>query len=51
MSQGTPGNLLSGKREVVGEREKGGRAGQQAGIFKVRIGPGEIEGGDIDTER
>jgi hypothetical protein len=25
------------------ERERGGRAGQQAGIFKVRLGLGEIQ--------
>ncbi len=28
----------------------GGPAGQQAGIFKVRLGLGEIEGRDIETE-
>jgi hypothetical protein len=34
-------------------KERGERWGlvQQAGIFKVRIGLGEIEGRDRDTER
>jgi hypothetical protein len=36
-------NFLSGKTEGGGERERGGRAGQQAGIFKVRLGLGEVE--------
>jgi hypothetical protein len=39
-----------GERER-GERERGGWAGQQADIFKVRLGLGEIEGRDRDTER
>ncbi len=36
----TAGNFLSGKREGGGmrERERGSRAGQQAGIFKVKLG-------------
>jgi hypothetical protein len=34
----------------VKERE-GGQEGQQAGIFMVRLGVGEIEGRDRDTER
>jgi hypothetical protein len=33
------------------ERERGGQAGQQVGIFKVRLGLGEIERRDRDTER
>jgi hypothetical protein len=41
-------NNLYGKIEK-GERE-GGRAGQLAGIFKVRLGLGELEGRDRDTE-
>ncbi len=28
----------------------GGQAGQQAGIFKVRLGLGEIEGRDIEIK-
>jgi hypothetical protein len=44
------GNFLSGKREGAGggerERKWGGRAGQQAAIFKVRLGLGDIEGRD-----
>jgi hypothetical protein len=35
------------EREGVREREAGGQAGQQAGIFKVRSGLEEI---DIETE-
>jgi hypothetical protein len=32
-------------------REKGVWAGQQVGIYKVKLGLGEIEGRDRDTER
>ena len=42
------------KRERDREREREGErgwAGQQAGIFFVRLGLGEIEGRDRDTER
>jgi hypothetical protein len=42
-------NNLYGKIEK-GERE-GGRTGHLAGIFKVRLGLGEIEGRDRDTEK
>jgi hypothetical protein len=34
------------KERGRGERERGGQAGQQVGIFKVRLGLGET-----DTER
>jgi hypothetical protein len=33
------------------ERERGGQAGGQESIFKVRLGFGEIEGRDRDRER
>jgi hypothetical protein len=33
------------------ERRAGWQAGQQAGIFKVRLGLGVIEGRDRNTER
>ncbi len=41
------------EREREGERERGGCAGHQADIFKVRVGLGEIKGREIqiDTER
>ena len=47
------GNFLSGKREGGGERERGAgwQAGQQAGIFNVRLGLGVIEGRDRNTDR
>jgi hypothetical protein len=45
-------------KERGGERGAGWRAGQQSGLFKVRLGLGEIEGKyreiegkDRDTER
>jgi hypothetical protein len=43
-------SYLEREREEVKERE-GGQEGQQAGIFMVRLGVGEIEGRDRDTER
>jgi hypothetical protein len=42
----TTGNFLSGK----GGGDRGGWAGQQAGIFKVRYGLGEGEG-EIERHR
>ncbi len=46
------GNFLSGKSEGGGERERGAgwQAGQQAGLFKVMLGLGVIEGRDRNTE-
>jgi hypothetical protein len=40
-------------RKKEREEQAGGRAGQQAGRFKAkcRLGLGEIEGRDRDTER
>ncbi len=38
------------ERERERERGVGGQAGQQAGIFKVRLGLGEIEGRDIEIK-
>ncbi len=38
-------------KEREGVRERGVREGQHADIFKVRLGLGEIEGRDRDTER
>jgi hypothetical protein len=35
-------SYLEGEREGVREKERGGRAGQQACIFKVKLGLGEI---------
>ena len=37
-------------RERERERGAGWQAGQQAGIFKVRLGLGVIEGRDRNTE-
>ncbi len=48
------GNFLSGKSKGGGwerERERGGCAGQQAVIFKVRIGLGGIEGSYRETKK
>jgi hypothetical protein len=36
-------NFLSGKRAGGGKRERGGRAGRQASILKVRLGLVAIE--------
>ena len=49
----TPSNreFLIWKERGRGERERGGRAGQQAGIFKVRLGLVEIERLRGKTER
>ncbi len=33
------------------DRERDWQAGQQVGIFKVRLGLGEVEGKDIETEK
>ncbi len=38
------------ERERAGVREREGLAGRQAGIFKVRLGLGAIEGRDRNTE-
>jgi hypothetical protein len=45
--------FLIWKERGRGERERGAgwQAGQQAGIFKVRLGLGVIEGRDRNTER
>jgi hypothetical protein len=48
-NQKRAGNFLSGKREGGAERERGGSTGQQASIFKVRLGFGKIERRDRDT--
>jgi hypothetical protein len=40
---------LNNKKKRGGERE--GRAGQKAGIFKVRFGLGEVERKDREIER
>jgi hypothetical protein len=40
-----------GVRERERERVRERVVGQQAGIFKVRLGLGEIEGRDIETKR
>ncbi len=43
---------LNNREFLIGkERGKGWWAGQQAGIYKVNIGLGEIEGRGRDTER
>jgi hypothetical protein len=42
-------SYLESERKGVRERERGGPAGQ-AGIFKVRLGLGEIEGRDREIE-
>jgi hypothetical protein len=36
-------NFLSGKKDGGGKRERGGRAGRQASILKVRLGLVAIE--------
>jgi hypothetical protein len=46
--QGT--SYLEREREGARERGAGGQEGQQAGILKVRLGLGEIEGTDRETE-
>jgi hypothetical protein len=38
-------------KESRGETGVGGCLGQQAGIFKVKIGLEKLEGRDTDTER
>jgi hypothetical protein len=44
------GDFLFLKERGKGVRERGGWAGHQAVIFKVRLGLGEIEGRDRDGE-
>ena len=38
LSVSTAGNFLSGKRQGGGKRKRGSWEGQQAGIFKARLG-------------